>query len=54
MQTAQELILVAIFTWCVTVEIYELHTSADCSGINFGGNIHLVRYCGDRVMGYII
>ncbi len=45
-ETAQKLILAAIFTWCGTVEFYELHTSIDCTEINSGSNIHLVRYCG--------
>ncbi len=45
-ETAQKLILAAIFTWCGTVEFYALHTSIDCTEINSGSNIHLVRYCG--------
>ncbi len=28
------------------MEFYELHTSRDCTEINSGSNIHLVRYCG--------
>ncbi len=44
--SVEKLILTAIFTWCGTVEFYELHTSRDCTEINSGSNIHLVRYCG--------
>ncbi len=41
--SVEKLILTAIFTWCGTVEFYELHTSRDCTEINSGSNIHLVR-----------
>ncbi len=45
--SVEKLILTAIFTWCGTVEFYELHTSRGLHRINSGSNIHLVRYCGD-------